>query len=40
LNLINYGISDKILEQHAEKINEIYEVLGKLAEGTEEKKEE
>tara|TARA_R100000315_G_scaffold3841_1_gene1292 strand:- start:401 stop:739 length:339 start_codon:yes stop_codon:yes gene_type:complete len=32
LNLINYGVPDKIIEEHAEKINEIYEVLGKLAE--------
>ncbi len=38
LNLIHYGVPDKIIEEHAEKINEIYEVLGKLAEETEQDK--
>ena len=38
LNLINYGVPDKIIEEHAEKIKEIYEVLGKLAEETEQDK--
>ena len=34
LNLIHYGVPDKIIEEHAEKINEIYEVLGNLVEDT------